>query len=95
MLAITKNLTRYDVNYGNLCLIRLKRHHAASLRDLNLVTASISSSIQDVQELHALSPPSAGRYALGLIGTTSYSPLNSAQSNQYVLRSGFQFKDRN
>ena len=33
--------------------------------DLNLVTASISSSIQDVRELHALSPPSAGQYALG------------------------------
>ena len=29
--------------------------------DLNLVTASISPSIQDVRELHALSPP---RYAL-------------------------------
>ena len=36
-----------------------------SLRDLNLVTASISPSIQDVRELHALSPPSAARYALG------------------------------
>ena len=33
--------------------------------DLNLVTASISPSIQDVRELHALSPPSAARYALG------------------------------
>ena len=33
--------------------------------DLNFVTASISPSIQDVQELYALSPPSAGRYALG------------------------------
>ena len=33
--------------------------------DLNLVTASISPSIQDVRELHALSPPSATRYALG------------------------------
>ena len=34
--------------------------------DLNLVTASISPSIQDVRELHALSPPSAARYALVL-----------------------------
>ena len=39
--------------------------------DLNLVTASISPSIQDVRELHALSPPSAARYALdGTIFTT-------------------------
>ena len=30
-----------------------------------LVTTSISLSIQDVQELHALSPPLAGQYALG------------------------------
>ena len=35
--------------------------------DLNLVTASISPSIQDVRELHALSPPLAARYALGVI----------------------------
>ena len=35
--------------------------------DLNLVTASISPSIQDVRELHALSPPLAARYALDLI----------------------------
>ena len=32
--------------------------------DLNLVTASISPSIQDVRELHALSLPLAGQYAL-------------------------------
>ena len=32
---------------------------------LNLVTASISPSVLAVRELHALSPPSAGRYALG------------------------------
>ena len=31
---------------------------------LNLVTASISPSIQDVRELHALSLLSAGRYTL-------------------------------
>ena len=63
MLAVTnlnQNLTRYDIDYGNLCLIRLKRRHTVSLRDLNLVTASISPSIQDVLELHALSPPLAG-----------------------------------
>ena len=65
MLAVTKFKSHYDVDYGNLCLIRLKRRHTASICDLNLVTASISPSIQDVQELHALSPPSAGRYALG------------------------------
>ena len=35
--------------------------------DLNLVTASISPSIQDVRELHALSPPLAARYALDTI----------------------------
>ena len=40
----------------------------ASDFDLNLVTASISPSIQDVRELHALSPPLAARYALGTIG---------------------------
>ena len=34
--------------------------------DLNLVTASILPSIQDVRELHALSPPKAARYALGI-----------------------------
>ena len=32
--------------------------------DLNVVTASISPSVQHVRELHALSPPLAGRYAL-------------------------------
>ena len=37
-----------------------------------IVTASISPSIQDVQELHALSPPSAGRYALALIHAHVY-----------------------
>ena len=47
MLSVTK-----FVDYDNLCLIRLKRHHTASLRDFNLVTASISPSIQDVRELH-------------------------------------------
>ena len=31
-------------------------------RDLFLVTSSISVAIQAVRELHALSPPSAGRY---------------------------------
>ena len=35
------------------CLIRLKQRHTASLRDLNLVIASILPSIQDVRELHA------------------------------------------
>ena len=38
-----------------------KKRHTASL---NLVTASISPSIQEVRELHALSPPLAARYAL-------------------------------
>ena len=34
---------------------------------INLVTASISPSVLAVRELHALSPPSAGRYALDLV----------------------------
>ena len=56
VLNLNQNLTRYDVDYGNLCLIMLKRCHTASLRDLNLVTASISPSIQDIREFHTLSP---------------------------------------
>ena len=33
--------------------------------DLNVVSTSISP-LQDVRELHALSPPLAGRYTLGI-----------------------------
>ena len=43
---------------------------AASIRKLLtlfLVTASILPSAQALWELHALSPPSAGRYSLGNI----------------------------
>ena len=43
-----------------------------SRNDLNLVTASISSSIQDVRELHALSPPSVGRYTLDCMYACTY-----------------------
>ena len=48
-------------------LIRHDRRHNVSDFDLNLVTASISPSIQEVRELHALSPPLAGRYTLDII----------------------------
>ena len=47
------------------------RHNALIYRpyketaNVFLVTASISPSVLAVWELHALSPPSAGRYALG------------------------------
>ena len=52
---MTHNMTLYDV----LSLIRHDQRH--NMPDL---TASILPSMQDVRELHALSPPSAGRYAL-------------------------------
>ena len=56
MLAVTKNTlaVRYDA----------PSHGAIQISVLNLVTASISPSVLAVRELHALSPPSAGRYAL-------------------------------
>ena len=48
MLAVTKFKSKSDTLIRRRsCLIRLKRRHTASLRDLNLVTASISPSIQD------------------------------------------------
>ena len=68
MLAVTKFKSKSDTLIRvNMTLIRLKRLHTASLRDLNLVTASISPSIQDVRELHALSPLRGGQYALAII----------------------------
>ena len=65
MLAVTKFRTE-------ICHVRA-RHNALLYRpyketaNVFLVTASISSSVLAVWELHALSPPSAGRYALGTI----------------------------
>ena len=46
--------------------------------DLNLVTASALPSIQDVQELHALSPPSV---ALDIILNEHHLVLNTDKSN--------------
>ena len=59
-------------------------------RVLFLVTASISPSVQAYAELHALSPPSAGRYALGnaqLVGPIGNGPACTNHASKSVLSS--------
>ena len=56
MLEVTKFKSRNDAVWGILIFDVIMCEI--------LITTSISPSIQDVRELHALSPPLVGRYTL-------------------------------
>ena len=65
------------------CLNKVIIIHTASLGDLNIITARILPSIQDVREFHALSPPSAW-FCLD----SSPVPLFSHAGRRATLRAG-------
>ena len=54
MLKVTIFKSKSDIDHALLHKVII---HTASFGDLNLITASILPSIQDVREFHALSPP--------------------------------------